>query len=162
MTLDRFTPINSRYIDIGVGGPNGFTFTATVNVTWLRLSPAQGTISTSKTEQRVLATVDWDAAPEGSSAAAIIIVANAKGQAEQRTTVGFVAINSLPEAGFKGFVEGDGAVSIEAAHAQRNTTVDGVSWREIVGYGKTLSGVTPLPHLGHNGQPFEIGQGPVL
>lgn len=62
----------------------------------------------------------------------------------------------------EGFVEGDGGISIEAAHAQRNTSVNGVTWSEIPRYGKTLSAVTPLPRIGNEGKAFEIGSGPVL
>lgn len=58
-----------------------------------------------------------------------------------------------------GFVEGDGVVSIEAAHATRNTTVNGVTWRNLPGLGKTLSGVTPWPRTDET---FEIGAGPTL
>lgn len=61
-----------------------------------------------------------------------------------------------------GFVEGAGVVSIEAAHAVRNTSVDGVYWRELPGIGRTLSGMTPWPRTGHNGGNFTAGSGPSL
>lgn len=58
-----------------------------------------------------------------------------------------------------GFVEGDGVVSMEAAHATRNTTVDGISWKNFPGLGRTLSGVTPWPR---SDQAFDVGTGPTL
>ncbi|THH19207.1 hypothetical protein EW146_g1901 [Bondarzewia mesenterica] len=64
--------------------------------------------------------------------------------------------NFNPEHGFKGFVEGDGGIAIEAAHATRNTTVGEVTWREIPNYGKTLSGVTPWPRLGNNESNYTV------
>jgi hypothetical protein len=61
-----------------------------------------------------------------------------------------------------GFVEGDGFISIEAAHATRNTTVGEVTWTEIPNYGRTLSGVTPWPRLGNNEANYTAGDGPSL
>lgn len=60
-----------------------------------------------------------------------------------------------------GFVEGDGGVSIEAAHASRNTTVDGLTWIELPGIGRTLSGVTPWPRGGDD-KNFTAGSGPSM
>lgn len=59
-----------------------------------------------------------------------------------------------------GFVEGDGGVSIEAAHTSRNTSIDGITWTELPGYGKTVSGITPWPRTGNNGGNFTAGSGP--
>ena len=64
--------------------------------------------------------------------------------------------------GIVGFVEGDGAIAIEAAHASRNTSVGEVSWVEIPNYGRTLSGVTPWPRLGNNETNYTAGAGPSL
>ena len=60
-----------------------------------------------------------------------------------------------------GFVEGDGVVSIEAGHASRNTSVDGLTWTEIGGLGRTLSGVTPWPRGGEELN-FTAGTGPSM
>jgi len=56
-------------------------------------------------------------------------------------------------------VEGTGVISFEAAHAARKTTVQGISWSELAGLGRTLSAVTPLP-LGDVS--FDLGAGPTL
>lgn len=58
-----------------------------------------------------------------------------------------------------GFVEGTGVISIEAAHASRKSTVQDISWTELQGLGKTLSGVTPLPDFDNA---FDTGAGPTL
>jgi len=67
----------------------------------------------------------------------------------------------LPD-GFKGFVEGSGAIAFEAAHATRNTSVNGIAWTEIQGYGRTLSGVTPFPRDISHDTSFPAGTGPAL
>jgi len=53
-------------------------------------------------------------------------------------------------------------VVFEAAHATGNTSVAGVSWTELPGYGRTLSGVTPLPATGNGGANYTAGSGPSL
>lgn len=60
-----------------------------------------------------------------------------------------------------GFVESLGVVSFEAAHAIRNNSVDGFYWRELPGYGRTLSGITPWPREAVQGN-FSAGAGPSL
>ncbi|GLB44507.1 putative glycosyl hydrolase family 115 [Lyophyllum shimeji] len=163
ISLDPFAPFGNRYIDVGAGGPVPFTFTATADQPWLALSPAQGSISPSAPEQRVFASVkDWSQLQDGVNTATITFTATAKGQPNLKVTVGFTANKNTLPGGFKGFVEGGGAVSIEAAHATRNTPVNGVAWKEIQGYGRTLSGVTTFPRLGNNDAAFSPGAGPSL
>lgn len=62
---------------------------------------------------------------------------------------------------FPGFIEGDGTVSMEAAHASRNTSVDGITWTTLPGYGRTLSAVTPWPRGGDELN-FTVGTGPSM
>lgn len=61
--------------------------------------------------------------------------------------------------GHEGYVEGTGVISIEAAHASRKTSVQGISWTEIPGYGRTVSGMTPMPRTDAT---FSAGAGPSL
>ena len=74
--------------------------------------------------------------------------------------VTIVANHTVPAQGFKGFVEGDGGVSIEAAHTSRNTSVAGITWTELPNIGRTLSGITPWPRTGNNFGNFTAGTGP--
>ncbi|KDR78329.1 hypothetical protein GALMADRAFT_138431 [Galerina marginata CBS 339.88] len=160
VTVDNFSPIVDRYIDVGAGGPTPFTFTVTGNVTWLKFSTSKGSISPSTPEQRVFVSVaDWSKLSAGSNFAQVTFTATASGQPALAVPVMVVAVKNTPSSGFKGFVEGTGVISIEAAHATRNTTVQGISWAELPGLGKTLSAVTPLP-LGDT--TFAAGAGPTL
>ncbi|PPQ95886.1 hypothetical protein CVT25_000388 [Psilocybe cyanescens] len=160
VTLDNFSPIADRYFDVGAGGPTSFTFTATSNVTWIKLTPAKGSISPTSPEQRVIASVtDWSKLSAGSNTAQIIFTATAVGQAALIVPVMFFAVKNTPPSGFKGFVEGTGVISVEAAHATRKTTVQGISWTELPGLGRTLSAVTPMPLGDVN---FTVGAGPTL
>lgn len=172
MSLDFFDPIGNRYIDVGSGGPAPFTFTASANVSWLHLTPSKGSISPNSPESRVFATVDWSKV-SGEQAATITFTAKASGQPNLVQTVGFFANHTTVPKTFKGmyapyflrclahsllgFVQGSGAVSIEAAHTSKNTSVGGISWIELPGYGRTVSGITPWPRGDNN---FTAGTGP--
>ncbi|KAK0200680.1 glycoside hydrolase family 115 protein [Desarmillaria ectypa] len=157
VVLDSFDTFQNRYVDVGAGGPVPFTFSVTTNVSWIVLNATRGQISPEDPEQRVYISVsDWNTLDGGDS--------YAKGQPDLSVRVMFVAHNTMPSlaSDFSGFVEGAGVVSIEAAHAIRNTSVDGVYWRELRGIGRTLSGMTPWPRTGHNGGNFTAGTGPSL
>ncbi|KAF5375395.1 hypothetical protein D9615_007918 [Tricholomella constricta] len=163
LSLDPFSPFGNRYIDVGAGGPVPFTFTATSSEPWLVLSPAQGSISPKSPEQRVFASVrDWSQLSDGANMATITFTATAAKQPPLRVNVVFTATKHNLPGDFKGFVEGSGAISMEAAHATRNTPVNGVAWKELPGYGRTLSGVSTFPRLGNDEASFPAGAGPSL
>ncbi|KAI0060097.1 hypothetical protein BV25DRAFT_981253 [Artomyces pyxidatus] len=161
ITLDAFVPFGSRYIDVGMGGSVPFTFTATPNVSWAKVSTSHGSLSASNPEQRVFLSVDWSKVT-GAEVAEIWFNATATGISSFQLPVYLTANHTTVPSTFKGFVEGDGTVSIEAAHATRNTTVGEVTWTEIPNYGRTLSGVTPWPRLGNNEANYTAGTGPSL
>ncbi|KAG8724792.1 hypothetical protein FRC09_014214 [Ceratobasidium sp. 395] len=162
--LDPYTPGKIRYIDISAGGPNTFSWTASSNASWLTLSPASGSISASKPETRMTVSVDWSKLGSTTGYAAITIKSAASKQVGSGTsvTVNLAALGRSPASGFKGFVEGDGGVSIEAVHPSRNSSVNGVAWHVLPGLGKTNGAVTPYPALGNGGNPFSAGSGPEL
>ncbi|OBZ74369.1 hypothetical protein A0H81_05491 [Grifola frondosa] len=160
VSIDPFVPAGNRFFDVGAGGPTPFTFTATSNASWLKLSPAKGSISPSSPEQRVFASVDWSQVT-GVESAILTFAANVQDQPPMSQVINFVANHTVVPSGFKGFVEGDGTVSIEAAHAARNTSVDGLTWVELPGIGRTLSGITPWPRGGDD-RNFTAGTGPSI
>ncbi|KAG6880096.1 hypothetical protein C0992_006370 [Termitomyces sp. T32_za158] len=161
VTLDNFDTFGTRYVDVGSGGPSPFTFTVTSNATWVKLSQTEGSVSPSAPETRVFASVkDWSQLPAGMSSATLTFKATASNQQPLSVSVIFtVTKNTLPST-FKGFVEGAGVISIEAAHTTRNTSVSGVSWKVLPRYGRTLSAITPWPHLGNNEANYTAGTGP--
>ena len=162
LVLDSFDVFGSRYVEVGAGGPNPFTFTATSDASWLSISPNSGSVSPEEPETRVFFTVqDWDAI-QGNATAKVTFTANADGQKPASFAVDIVAVHNTVPDDFQGFVQGAGVVSIEAAHAVRNTSVSGVTWAELPGLGRTESGVTPWPRMGNNGQNFTLGEGPSI
>ncbi|KAH9922243.1 glycoside hydrolase family 115 protein [Fomitopsis serialis] len=125
-----------------------------VAVIWLRLTEC--------TEQYVYASVDWSQLEDTTSANAFVnFNATAANQPMMSQQVYFTANYTSAPSDFTGFVEGDGTVSIEAAHAARNASVDGITWFELPGYGRTLSAVTPWPRGGDETN-FTVGTGPSI
>lgn len=179
LSIDPFVPAGNRFVDVAAGGPTPFTFAVTSNASWLTITPEKGSISPDAPEQRVFLSVDWSKV-SGVQTAMIKFAANAQDQPPMSVPVSFTANHTVVPSGFSGmlrmmavgnrvdverslagFVEGDGTVSIEAAHASRNTTVEGLTWTEIPGIGKTVSGVTPWPR-GGNELNFTAGNGPSM
>ncbi|KAJ8073009.1 hypothetical protein PM082_019877 [Marasmius tenuissimus] len=150
LSLDSFDPIQDRYVDVSAGGPTPFEFTVTSNVSWVELSDTGGSISPDNTEKRIFISIpDWSQV--GSETGVALINFTAKGSPKDLVVPLTLTVNntqnSLPST-FKGFVEGGGVISMEAAHTARNTSVDGLSWRNLPGIGRTLSGITPWPRGG--------------
>ncbi|KAI8990365.1 hypothetical protein BD414DRAFT_483368 [Trametes punicea] len=174
LTIDPYVTTGNRYVDVALGGPKGFSFTTTANVSWVKITPGKGSLSPSNPEQRVFLSVDWDKVT-GVEAALIIFNSSAPTQPSEwrstlpstypspteAVTLTLIANHTVVPDDFKGFVEGDGTVSIEAAHAARNTTVQGITWIEIPGLGRTHSGVTPWPRGGDELN-FTAGAGPSI
>jgi hypothetical protein len=161
LAFDPYLPAGNRFFDVGAGGPAAFTFAAAANVSWLKMDVTRGAISPAHPEQRVYASVDW-AQVTGVQHAAITLNASAPGQPLQTFQFFAVANRTAAPAGFRGFVEGDGSVTFEAAHASRNTSVGEVAWRVLPNAGRTGDAVTPWPRLGNGGTNYTAGQGPSM
>jgi hypothetical protein len=183
LTIDPFNPFGNVYVDISAAGPNSFDFKATTNVSWLSISTKSGSITRSKPEMRIfLSVADWSQLASGSNFATINFTASATKQPSLVVPVDVVAQNTKPslQSSFKGmylrmdvirqatyrvgqgFVESTGVVAIEAASATRNTSVDGITWTELPGIGRTVSGITPWPRTGNDGSNFTAGAGPSM
>ncbi|KAK7045404.1 hypothetical protein VNI00_007657 [Paramarasmius palmivorus] len=161
VTLDSFDPIQDKYFDIGAGGPTAFDFTVTSNVSWLQFSDSGGSISPESPEKRIFVSVsDWDALAAGTNTAVLNFVAQPGNATVSANVIAKNTRSQLPSS-FKGFVEGQGVISIEAAHAARNTSVDGLTWRNLPGIGRTVSGVTPWPRGGQEAN-YTAGTGPSI
>ncbi|KAI0262821.1 hypothetical protein BC834DRAFT_971882 [Gloeopeniophorella convolvens] len=161
LNIDPFVPFGNRFVDIGMGGSVPFTFTATSNASWIKLSVTDGSLTQANPEQRLFISVDWSTV-SGAETGQVLLASTAKDTPPFSLPVYVVANHTAVPSDFKGFVEGDGGISIEAAHATRNTTVGEVAWMEIPNYGRTLSGVTPWPRLGNNEANYTAGSGPNL
>lgn len=144
-TLPKFDSFNrqKRYIDVFNQGRTPFQFSATPDAPWIILSASQGKV---EKDQRLWVRVDWSKAPKGTATGSVKI-ASEGGAAE--VTVGLEAFNPVGPgtASFRGFVEGDGYVSVEAEHYTNKIDAVGVRWEKIADYGRTLSSMAPFPTM---------------
>ncbi len=114
LLMETYGP-SSRWIDVGLtGSVTGLVdFTATSSASFVTLTPASGSLSTASPERRVELSVDWDKATTGN------VTVTLTGGGTTLTLNVPITVRMVPD-GFKGFVEGDGVISIEAEHFTKN------------------------------------------
>ena len=125
----------SNYIDIFNKGKIPFKFTAAASNPWIKVSETSGTIEKGK---RIWISIDWEKAPKEKAGGTVKITGTGKDV--------FVKVHSfnpteVTRKSLKGFVEGNGYVSIEAEHFTKKTDSGSRHWIKIEDYGRTLSGM---------------------
>jgi hypothetical protein len=143
--LNAYDP-RPRSFEVFNRGQSPFTFSAQANQPWLELSTTSGSVTD---EQRIWINVQWNIAPEGTSEGTITV--NGPNNRKVVLTVPVMNPGESKSKEVKGFVETDGCVSIEAEHFTRAVDADGLSWRKLPDFGRTLSGMT-LNFAGKPGQ----------
>ena len=140
--LPEFDSFRSQrhYIELFNRGMRTFEYSIAVPVDWVAVRSENKTI---EKQQRIWVTVDWGKAPQGTHKIPITIT----GPAARPVTVFAMIKNygSEKKDSFKGFVESDGYVSIEASHYTRAIHAPTVSWSLIPEIGRTGSGMTVTP-----------------
>ena len=140
--LPEFDPYHDQSYNIEVfnRGKKPFDFTAETGEDWINISEKTGKI---ETEKRVWISINWEKAPRGATKAPITI----KGPEDSEVEV-MVAITNPKEPQpeeIKGFIESNGYISIEAENFSKAIKSSSVDWLVIPDFGRTLSGVTPVP-----------------
>ena len=163
LPLDPFGA-KSRWVEISSGGPKDITFTVGANVSWINTTISHGKIKKDGSDDvRFHVSVDWtkvSVKEEGYTMGGGVFIA---GSDQTNVTVKVPIIvppkDGFPSDDYRGFIEGDGYVVMEARHFVENTSVEEYAWQEHGWYGRTISGLSILPISDHN---FTIGQGPSL
>jgi hypothetical protein len=125
-----------HYIEVFNRGNHAFNFTASSTSPYIIIEPKSGSLTT---QQRIWVNVNWAKMPKGIKNIPITITG-----AGNSVTINAVINNLLP-LNNTGFNENNGYVSIEAEHYTKALNTNGIKWQIIPGYGRTLSGITPLP-----------------
>jgi hypothetical protein len=146
-SIDRIRR-NTHWVDVFNRGDTAFTFTATADQPWLRITPAAGSV---KEEQRLEIGADWPAVPDTATGAWVTIGTSAGPQFRVRVPIADTAPapNSPPGA----FVETDGQIAIDAPHFGTASGEGGVQWQTLGDFGRTTGGVTAFPVLAPEGTP---------
>jgi hypothetical protein len=156
--IDTFNR-QSRFVELFNRGRSPFQYRATASEPWLIVSQLQGTISSQ--DERVTVSVDWAKAPKGEATGTVKFAQD--GGHSVTVKVRAFSPTWRPSKSFRGFVEADGYVSIEAEHYTKKLpslrrsldlprkahsgagSVQSPRWDRIDDYGRTLSGMTVLP-----------------
>ena len=155
LPADPFGP--ARYIDLFNIGTGAFEWNIT-GPSYVGFVYENGTLARSGTlapgdpDLRISLSINWTAAPHGSSST-ILNIGSSTGYGQQQGPFdGFGPSMVLPinntvvPSGFRGFVESDATISMEAEHYTRILDLTpNVNYTIIPWFGKTLSGVTLLP-----------------
>jgi Glycosyl hydrolase family 115/Gylcosyl hydrolase family 115 C-terminal domain len=138
-----------HYIDLFNRGRKPFEYSFSVPVHWMQCTTAiyyaeiPGQKMIIEKQERAKVFVDWKRAPQGIFKIPITIA----GPAGRTVTVYAIVKNYGPakEGAFKGFVESDGYVSMEASHYSRAVDAANIKWQMIPDIGRTGSGMTVKP-----------------
>jgi hypothetical protein len=141
--LPQFDSFNrQRYaVDVFNRGKIPFQLSIAPTQPWIEASTEDGTrlrdIRVEK-EKRVWISIDWASAPADAGKGEVVFTGAGAG-----VTVGINAFNpSRPtRTSLRGFVEGDGCVSMEAEHYTKRSDAGPNRWILIPNYGHTLSGM---------------------
>ncbi|XVV06438.1 glycosyl hydrolase 115 family protein [Actinosynnema sp. CA-248983] len=132
--FSRWQSQPGQFVDVFNRGSVPFSYKVT-SPPWLTVDRPSGTVDT---QTRLQVRVDWSRAPAGRTTTPITITGAGR-------TVQVDAVVDNTPLRPKGFVEANGYVSMEAAHATRMVGGDGVRWQVIHDLGRTGDGVEPFP-----------------
>lgn len=128
-----------RWIELFNRGDAPYEYEMTADQPWVSIEKPKGTITKTL---RVGITADWSRVPQGASAANIQIKTNADQTLAVQLPVDSTA--PLPRA-FRGFVERDGTISMEAPDFSRAINEGAAGWKVLPNFGRTAGGVTIFP-----------------
>lgn len=122
-----------HYIDIFNKGENPFEFSASSNEPWILINKTKGPFGR---DDRLWISIDWPRVPKSKNDGTVKISGTAK-----TISVSVIAFNpeEVTPLSLRGFVEGEGFVSIEAEHFTKKTDKGEIKWIRIEDYGHTLS-----------------------
>ncbi|MBW8863448.1 MAG: glycosyl hydrolase 115 family protein, partial [Verrucomicrobia bacterium] len=135
--LPSFDVFNQQrhWIDIFNKGRAPFDFAVVTSDPWIVLSETNGTVEKDK---RLWISIDWTKVPQGVGCGVVKI--SGAGNAVVVTVTAFNPAEPARDS-VKGFVEGEGYVSIEPEHFSANHDAGANRWVKLPDYGRTLSGM---------------------
>ena len=138
----------SRWIEVFNRGREAYDYAINADRPWLKITPDRGTVTDAV---RVEVEADWSAVPVGTTTASVSVEAAAGERVDIRLPVS--KPGSMPARNFKGFVETDGHIAIEAPNYSRSVKGSDTAWRKLPDFGRTQGGVAPMPVMGSTQTP---------
>lgn len=151
--MDRYS--RPRWVEVFAAGNEDTTFTTEIDSEWLEVSPSSGSIAKDgSTDTRVLISVNWSHLTAGSDVPSMGHVRfTASDGSSILVTVPVNSHASIPPESFRGHIEADSCVAIEAEHCSRLISSGRYDWQRIPAYGRTLSGMAVYPLAYHRLEP---------
>ncbi|KFA53132.1 hypothetical protein S40293_03178 [Stachybotrys chartarum IBT 40293] len=139
VTLPYISPygVQSRYFEVFHRGTRQFTWEATPQYAWIKLSQYQGTLAPGDDDVRVNITIDWARVPVNFDQDTTIEIV---GSVDGYELVHLNVKNRRAPADFTGFVETDGYVSIDAGNWVTSP------YLHLPAVGRPIGGAVTLPY----------------
>jgi len=131
---------DTHYLELFNRGTKPFNCAVETSVPWMKIS---GRTSHIEKQERIWITIDWKSVPAGYHKIPVKISLPGG-----KSVIVFAPVRkyNLSDAKhFRGFVEADGYVSMEACHYSRAIGAGSIHWTCIPGIGRTGSGMTVEP-----------------
>jgi hypothetical protein len=129
----------TRTVEIFNRGDTAFTYTVSADPSIVVMPVSGKVVDTVALSVRA----NWDAVAAGDSTATLQIQADT-GET-QTVRIPLSKPSALPPPTFKGFVETDRHIAIEAPHFSRAVGDGAITWHVLPDFGRTLGGVTSFP-----------------
>jgi hypothetical protein len=129
-----------RWIELFNRGGQPYGYTISSNQPWVKMSARRGTVVDAL---RVDLSAEWSKVPKGSTTAIIAIEAENGERVEVQLPVH--RPSAPPAQNFRGHIETDGHIAIEAPNFSRAVNRGDVRWMRLTDFGRTQGGVTPMP-----------------
>jgi hypothetical protein len=145
MSLPAFDNLNRQqyFIDIYLSKNEILKWNAITSHNWIRLSKSKGVLATAQAQTRLWVDIDWDRFPDNEEAGGSITFAG--GGQKMELMLRAAKINKPGLAGFKGYIENNGFISIRATNFTRQTKKLTRQWKVISDFGYTGNVLQAFP-----------------
>jgi hypothetical protein len=139
LSLPSFDNLNRQkyFVDIFLGKNETITWNAVTSHNWIRLSKRNGVLipQQGQQQQRIWVDIDWARFTYNGKAAGSITITG--GDKKMQLTLQAAKIDKPALAGYRGFIENNGFISIQAGNFTRQTNKTSSKWNTISDFGYT-------------------------
>lgn len=146
-SIDRIRQ-NTRWVEIFNRGDTAFTFKASADQPWVRITPPTGRV---EEDVRVEIGADWPAVPANATEAHVTVETDTGASFTIRVPIGNTTPAPAAPAGT--YIETDGHIAIDAPYFAAAIGDTRIQWQTLPGLGRTTGGVTTSPVLAPDAVP---------
>lgn len=151
MSLPSFDDLNKQkyFVDVFLSKNETVKWNAIASHSWIRLSKNSGMLASGKSQIRIWVDIDWDKFNNEKAEGAITI---SGGDKKMVIRLQAATIDKRELAGYKGFIENNGFISMQAANFTRQTNRSSNQWEIIndFGYSGKVMQAFPLSIAGNS------------